>query len=1295
MTFQGRKFGVSPPIPQIHFPDTLFSNDVLETIMAVSEGPIKGPVDGVESIFLNDTPLANSAGIPNIGPFDIKFYTGESPASPVVPKLGGFGNSTTVGVNLDLNLPVVRSGTQINIDYIDVRVVIQRLIITNQWGEFPAPATWVIDIKPHSSAVWNNIGAITPPPPITTTGDITHYFGMLAPNNSVTNPIQHEVYTQAIAPTALAIGAMWFESDTNFTPRTWNGSAWVVFPDAVFHPVSGSAYAYWTWTDNGMTRRAYLGWSETSPAGMDPRDYWVVPPGVHGSIDHIAYVWNGSSWVNSLDWGVLQFSPPGAFQVYGKTTSPYIKELRIPVARINEPYDVRVTKLGIPNTAEYFCDLSWESFQEVAQTPLTFNDLSILQGVFRASEQFSSIPTFTSECEGRIIRVPTNYDPITKTYTGVWDGLFKLEYSNNIAWIVYDLVTNDRYGISAYQPILLDKFATYAFGQHCDAHGFTYNDLIQDPRSIQDSIDYICGLAGGRYVDLGNGYATILFDADDQPAVLLFTPENVEEGIFTYSFTDITTRKNDITVSFLNPQLNWREDRRRIVDDDAISRFGRVPEEFIAVGCIDETEAIKRARLRLITAQTEKAIVSFKTNRQGFYASPFDIILIADETSGFGISGRIKQVIDSSTLRLRDAVAFEAGFNYVLSITTKSGVPVSVPLITGSGSTTVLNLQTPLTGVDLPDQAVFSIECLDTVGVPKAYRITAIDEADGDPDNILVSALEVNRNKWAFVDGVYIPPPTSSSGNVTQQINPISGLTVRARTPAPGQHSLELSWVATTTPLFRFYRIYSQLNGGAPINVGEVRDTFFRIDNVQLGEYILTVVAVSLTGRESLPVSIEHMVSGDIREVQPATNLHLIDGASPTEFDTLSPHFAWDASLDTYFDHYHVRVVDQGTGDIKRQFDTKELQFTYDFESNKFDFGGAASRAFRVEIRAVDATDSMSDPVALIVSNPPPSPPGTLSLDAHLFLLDITWIKPTLVRDWAGAKVHASPASGFTPDSANLIYDGPNVTCRTPIKDGETLYVRVGFYDTFDKTISYSSEFSGKGFGLDPHTISFDNLSQDLSTPIFRDETELTDLINRIDTAGAVKKAEQALAGVVETQKSILDSSRAFAEYKTYVTAQMGQLAGIITQTISVDIDAIKQTIEGTWYVQIQTQQAPGVDPPYQVIAGFGLNQFSSPGGVTSDFVVQANTFSVIPAYDSLNPVARKPVFAVGTHGGLASVGIHGDLVLDGSITAQALDVNELSAIVADLGTVTAGIAKSADNKFVINFTNATLTISD
>lgn len=1294
-TFRGEKFGVQPqPVQPIHYPDTLFSNDIIEYVLAVSEGPIKGPTDGLKSIFLSDTAILDSSGKPNIGPFDLRFYSGSNPASPIVPNLGGLGDSTPVGVNMDVNLPISRTGTQTNIDFIDIRVTINRLVIINQYGEFPAPATWLIEVKPHSSPSWTNVGAVSPPPPIQVSGDVIRYWGMDQQAGSLIDHVRREVYVQPETPTAQAAGAVWFDSNNNFRPKIWSGSAWTNPSGLQFNDVA-VGYDYWSWTETGgVIRRAFLGWSSDSPNQMDPYDFWITPPGVMGNTTDVAYVWNGSSWVSSLTWGQPQIANPGPFTIFGKTTAPYVKELRIPVARISEPYDIRVTKMGVPNSTEYFCDLTFESFQEVVQTAMVFPDLSVIHGSFRSSDQFSSLPEFTAEMKGRIIRIPTNYDPVAKTYTGLWDGLFKLDYTDNIAWIVYDLVTNDRYGVSAYQSIILDKYAVYAFGQHCDAHGFTYNDLIQDPRSIQDSIDYICGLAGGRYIDLGNGYATVLFDADNQPAVALFTPENVSDGVFNYSFTDVTTRKNDITVSYVNPTLNWREDRRRITDDDAISRFGRIPEEFIAVGCISETEAIKRARLRLITAQTEKTIVTFKTNRQGFYAQPFDVILVADEDSGFGISGRIKSITGSNEILLRDAVAFEAGFTYILYLDTNTGIPFITTLVTTSGSTTKLTTVDSLPA-DIPDQATFSIECEDTVGVPKAYRITSIEEVEGDPDNISISALEVNRNKWAYVDGTYVPPP-GDGGGIGKTIDPITNLRLVASTPIPGRHDLQLSWDPTPTPIFRFYRVYQQVNGGPQSVIAEVRDTAFKVENALLAVYRLTVVAVSIAGLESLPVTIEHTVSGDIREVVPPSNLRLIDGATPFEFDTVSPQFAWDRSPDAFFDHYLVRIVRLSDNSIKREFSTTSLGFTYEYAQNEADFGGIASRSFEVEVRAVDNTGSMSTPITLQVSNPPPQAPTTVNVSSDLFSLHISYNQPTLVRDWAGAKVHVSDTEGFTPDESNLIYNGSNTTCRTRIDEGETLYVRVGFYDTFDDTTTYSAEYHARGYGLDPHTVAFDRLTKDLSTPIFSDFADLASLVALLGNSENSKTSERALAGVLEVKNTVLNTNTALAEHKQYTVAALGDLAGAVEQVVSVEIDAIKKAVYGTWHVKIDTQQAPpGGGDPYHVISGFGLTQASENGEVTSAFVVQADHFAVIPAYDSRNPVARYPVFAVGTRNGIASVGIKGDMILDGTVYADALDVENLSAITADLGVVTAGVAKSADNKFVIDFDNATISISD
>ena len=155
--------------------------------------------------------------------------------------------------------------------------------------------------------------------------------------------------------------------------------------------------------------------------------------------------------------------------------------------------------------------------------------------------------------------------------------------------------------------------------------------MISEARIGREAINYICGIFAGRFVDDGNGSGRILIDRPDTDAVQLFTKENVEGGVFTYGFTDVTQRYNDITIAFTNPDLSWKEDRRRLFNQPAIDDFGRIPYNFIAYGCITENEAHRRGRYVLITGLTETQTVTFKTSRHGNYLQPYDIILIADD----------------------------------------------------------------------------------------------------------------------------------------------------------------------------------------------------------------------------------------------------------------------------------------------------------------------------------------------------------------------------------------------------------------------------------------------------------------------------------------------------------------------------------------------------------------------------------------------------------------------------------------------------------------------------------------
>lgn len=450
--------------------------------------------------------------------------------------------------------------------------------------------------------------------------------------------------------------------------------------------------------------------------------------------------------------------------ITAKTTSVVVFEYRRTVDRIDESYELRVKLKTNPNTTTEFADLHWESFQEVQIGDRVWNNLAVAQIVVESSDQFSSVPDLKGIYLGLLIKVPSNFDPDTRQYSGIWDGTFQTAWSDNPAWILYDFITNDRYGVNAYYSCSIDKYEVYEAAQWCDEFvsdgrggtqpRYTFNEWITEPRSGKEMVRYLAGVFNATVFDDLNG--TLILKVDkDETAVQMFTQENITADGFEYSYTDLNTRYNDISVAFKNPNLNnWATDRRRIYNQDDIDTRGRVPLDLIAVGCINDHEGVRRATYKLITSLTETEMVTFKTNRLGQYVMPFDIILVADPDMGYGESRRIQSLSASrDEITLRDPVYLESGISYVVNVQVSSEILAQAMVVPGStGLVSVVPLQSALPADVVPDRAVISFEGDGVIGYPKPYRVLRVGEIDGDPDNVEITALEVNRLKWDAAD---------------------------------------------------------------------------------------------------------------------------------------------------------------------------------------------------------------------------------------------------------------------------------------------------------------------------------------------------------------------------------------------------------------------------------------------------------------------------------------------------------------------------------------------------------------
>jgi predicted phage tail protein len=471
--------------------------------------------------------------------------------------------------------------------------------------------------------------------------------------------------------------------------------------------------------------------------------------------------------VSTTDWKHIYGVGNETITISGKTTSSYVKEFRVPVEKIDEPYEIRVLKISPESdTKTYFREISWESFQEITIEPKSFIDTACVHIVGQSSDQFSSLPGFTGNYDLQIVNVPSNYDPETRVYTGAWDGTFKRAWTDNPSWCTYDFLDDDRYGMRAYFPINIDKWDFYEIAQWCDVlvsdgrggtqPRFTMNLLINEAQSGRELARYMAGSFNAMFMDDMNGTVKLKVDKEED-AIHLFTEENVVEGEFSYSFTDPAVRYNDITVTFVNPELNWKTDRRRVFDQADIDRNGRVVHNFAAVGCTNEGESYRRANYKLLTGLTEKMSVSFKANRQGQSVQLFDIMVVADPNMGTGLSGRIKTLTpDRQTVMLRDAIYFEAGIQYVMEVTTQTGLTrVDVNIESASGYKTQFTTNSALPS-NLPTKAVFSLEAQGLAGFPKPYRVISIDALEGEGEIFEIVGMEINRNKWADIDNYVI-----------------------------------------------------------------------------------------------------------------------------------------------------------------------------------------------------------------------------------------------------------------------------------------------------------------------------------------------------------------------------------------------------------------------------------------------------------------------------------------------------------------------------------------------------------
>ena len=465
--------------------------------------------------------------------------------------------------------------------------------------------------------------------------------------------------------------------------------------------------------------------------------------------------------VGSSTW--LPFFGDGRWIRDLKITSPSVREFTKQVPRIEGDWEVKVM-LFYSDEGEDSpeVDVAWESLQMTTAEDRAYDNLAVVRILSEASDQLNSIPSLSADWNGLIVKIPSNYDPVTRYYSGTWDGSFKDGFTDNPAWCLYDLLTNETYGAKAYFPeLLVDRFSFYEAAQWCDElvprvgstgyqPRFTYNDVIDEERDGHSMLHYIASIFGGQLTEDPSGMVVLKVD---RPGTIkqIFGPESVENGDFSYNYTDVETRPNTYDVVYTAPELGWVNDNRRVDIPYFVERYGRTAKEHIAVGCLDVYEAQRRAYLRLLKANTETLTVTFKIPRQGLMLEVYDLIGLSDPTMQWGLSGRIKSV-DGNTIHLRDALLVPANQSLEMVLQTPNGAQ-ELTVRSSTANTKELTVTSGSLPSDLPNFAQFTLSH-DTLGMVKPFRVLSIDEEGSDGEFFVISALEFNPNKFADAENL-------------------------------------------------------------------------------------------------------------------------------------------------------------------------------------------------------------------------------------------------------------------------------------------------------------------------------------------------------------------------------------------------------------------------------------------------------------------------------------------------------------------------------------------------------------
>ncbi|EPB9078005.1 phage tail protein, partial [Escherichia coli] len=599
--------------------------------------------------------------------------------------------------------------------------------------------------------------------------------------------------------------------------------------------------------------------------------------------------------------------------INGKTTSQFLASVildNLPP----RPFNIRMVRETADSTTDQLQNRTlWSSYTEIIDVKQCYPNTAIV-GMQVDAEQFGGQQmTVNYHIRGRIIQVPSNYDPEKRTYSGIWDGSLKPAYSNNPAWCLWDMLTHPRYGMGKRLGAAdVDKWALYAIGQYCDQmvpDGFggteprmTFNAYLAQQRKAWDVLSDFCSAM--RCMPVWNGQMLTFVQDRLSDVVWPYTNSDVvvdDNGVgFRYSFSALKDRHAAVEVNYTDPQNGWQTSTELVEDPEAILRYGRNLLKMDAFGCTSRGQAHRAGLWVIKTELLETQTVDFTLGSQGLRHTPGDIIEICDNDYAGTLTGGRVLSIDAATRTLtldREVTLPETGTSAV-NLINGSGKPVSVD-ITAHPAPDRIQVSTLPDGVETYGVWGLSLPSLRR----RLFRCVSIREnTDG---TFAITAVQHVPEKEAIVDnGARFEP---QSGSLNSVIPPaVQHLTVEV-SAADGRYLAQAKW--DTPRVVKGVRFSLRLTSGKGtdarlVTTAITADTEHRFSGLPLGEYTLTVRAINSYGQQGEPATTTFRIAA------PAAPSRI--ELTPGYFQiTATPHLAvYDPTVQFEFWFSEKRIAD-------------------------------------------------------------------------------------------------------------------------------------------------------------------------------------------------------------------------------------------------------------------------------------------------------------------------------------------------------------------------------------------------